>query len=53
MATILGAVVSVVVKAVCYTSVSLHPHLKESERKPRSGSLMLQDMFILDNFSSH
>lgn len=37
--------VSVVVKA--YINVSLHLHLKESKRKPRSGSLILNKQTCL------
>lgn len=38
--------------ALQYISVSLHSHLKQDKGRLRSGSLILQDTFILASFSS-
>lgn len=38
--------------ALHYINISLHSHLKQGKERLRSGSLVLQDTFILANFSS-
>lgn len=38
--------------ALHYINISLHSYLKQGNGRLRSGSLILQDAFILANFSS-